>query len=112
MSLEDHNLTDIMKDTKDMKTAIVDDHYIDHMPHQRGLGQEDEDALREKEIDRITREHQRDVTGPILRRNVELARRHRDDGPDGYLQTKQYLEYLIYHRITTHSQQKRENTLT
>eukprot|EP00971_Amphidinium_carterae_P159906 3170194-Amphidinium_carterae.1 len=60
MSLEDHNLADIMKDTKDMTTAIVDEHYIDHMLHQRGLGQEDEDAIREKEIDRITREHSRD----------------------------------------------------
>eukprot|EP00971_Amphidinium_carterae_P053796 1059494-Amphidinium_carterae.1 len=62
-----------MKDTKDMKTAIVDDHYIDYMLHQRGLGQEDEDSLREKEVERITREHSRDVTGPILRRNAILS---------------------------------------
>eukprot|EP00971_Amphidinium_carterae_P291916 5794514-Amphidinium_carterae.1 len=72
-----------MKDTKDMKTAIVDEHFIDYMLHQRGLGEEDEEALREKEIDRITREHARDVTGPILRRNAVLAQRRRDDGPDG-----------------------------
>eukprot|EP00971_Amphidinium_carterae_P310604 6171868-Amphidinium_carterae.1 len=29
-----------------------------------------------------------------------------------YLQMKQYLDYMNYHRITTHSQQKRENTST
>eukprot|EP00971_Amphidinium_carterae_P276846 5494259-Amphidinium_carterae.1 len=72
-----------MKETKDMKNAIVDEHFIDYMLHQRGLGQEDEEGLREKEIDRRTREHQRDVSGPILRSNAELARRRRDDGPDG-----------------------------
>eukprot|EP00971_Amphidinium_carterae_P262306 5202904-Amphidinium_carterae.1 len=71
-----------MKDTKDMKTAIVDEHYIDYMLHQRGLGQEDEDAIREKEIEKMTREHARDVTAPILRRNAELAGRRRD-GDDG-----------------------------
>eukprot|EP00971_Amphidinium_carterae_P324169 6442029-Amphidinium_carterae.1 len=72
-----------MKETKDMKTAIVDEHYIDHMLHQRGLGEEDEEAIKEKEIERITRDHTRDVTGPILRRNALLAQRRRDDGPDG-----------------------------
>eukprot|EP00971_Amphidinium_carterae_P171811 3406451-Amphidinium_carterae.1 len=29
-----------------------------------------------------------------------------------YLQMKQYLEYLIYHRDTIHLHKKRENTLT
>eukprot|EP00971_Amphidinium_carterae_P064814 1284176-Amphidinium_carterae.1 len=29
-----------------------------------------------------------------------------------YLQMKQYLKYLIYHRITTHSQQRKENMST
>eukprot|EP00971_Amphidinium_carterae_P276208 5481206-Amphidinium_carterae.1 len=82
MSLEDHNLADIMSDTKDMKTAIVDTHYIDYMLHQQGLGQENEDEIKDKEIDRLTREHARDVTSPILRRNAELARRRRD-GDDG-----------------------------
>eukprot|EP00971_Amphidinium_carterae_P103023 2039150-Amphidinium_carterae.1 len=53
------------------------------MLHQRGLGHEDEQGMKEKEIDRRSREHQRDVTGPILRRNAELARRRRDEGPDG-----------------------------
>eukprot|EP00971_Amphidinium_carterae_P129506 2564982-Amphidinium_carterae.1 len=63
MSLEDHNLADIMKETKEMKNAIVDEHYndyINYMLHQRGLGQEDEDGLKEKEIDKITRDHSRD----------------------------------------------------
>eukprot|EP00971_Amphidinium_carterae_P078161 1546253-Amphidinium_carterae.1 len=72
-----------MKETKDMKTAIVDEHYIDYMLHQRGFGGEDEEAIREKKIERITREHTRNVTGPILRRNAILAQRRRDDGPDG-----------------------------
>eukprot|EP00971_Amphidinium_carterae_P179212 3554847-Amphidinium_carterae.1 len=30
MSLEDHNLSSIMDDTKGMKQAIVDMHYIDY----------------------------------------------------------------------------------
>eukprot|EP00971_Amphidinium_carterae_P236046 4684866-Amphidinium_carterae.1 len=83
MSLEDHNLADIMEDMKILKQAIVDEHYVDYILHQQGLGQEDEDELRKKEVERITREHARDVTGPILRRNAELARRRREDGPDG-----------------------------
>eukprot|EP00971_Amphidinium_carterae_P007149 141644-Amphidinium_carterae.1 len=52
------------------------------MLHQRGLGQEDEEAIREKEIERITRDHTRDVTGPILRANALLAQRRRDEGFD------------------------------
>eukprot|EP00971_Amphidinium_carterae_P195060 3870836-Amphidinium_carterae.1 len=64
MSLEDHNLADIMKEVKDMKTAIVDEHYIDCMLHQRGLGHEDEEGMREREIEKRTREHQRDISGP------------------------------------------------
>eukprot|EP00971_Amphidinium_carterae_P274167 5441138-Amphidinium_carterae.1 len=71
-----------MKETKDMKNAIVDEHYIEYMLHHRGLGQEDEDGMKEKEIERREREHQRDVKGPILRANAELARRRRD-GEDG-----------------------------
>eukprot|EP00971_Amphidinium_carterae_P280766 5573914-Amphidinium_carterae.1 len=69
-----------MKETKDMKNAIVDETYIDFMLHQRGLGQEDEESIREKEMERITRE--RDVTGPILRSNALLAQRRRDEGVD------------------------------
>eukprot|EP00971_Amphidinium_carterae_P083217 1646863-Amphidinium_carterae.1 len=83
MSLEDHNLATIMEDTKNLKQSIVDEHYIDYVLHQQGMGQEDEDDIRDKEVERITREHARDVTSPILRRNAELARRRRDDGPDG-----------------------------
>eukprot|EP00971_Amphidinium_carterae_P128927 2553454-Amphidinium_carterae.1 len=53
------------------------------MLHQRGLGQEDYDELKQKKVAEITRDHQRDVSGPILRRNAVLAQRRRDDGPDG-----------------------------
>eukprot|EP00971_Amphidinium_carterae_P236178 4687171-Amphidinium_carterae.1 len=70
MSWEDRNLAMIMEDTKNLKTAIVDEHYIDHLLHQQGMGQEDEDDVREKEIERIARDHARDVTAPILRRNA------------------------------------------
>eukprot|EP00971_Amphidinium_carterae_P254549 5053611-Amphidinium_carterae.1 len=66
-----------------MKTAIVDEHYIEYMLHERGLGEENEEEIKAKEIERITREHTRDVTGPILRRNALLAQKRRDDGPDG-----------------------------
>eukprot|EP00971_Amphidinium_carterae_P277214 5501396-Amphidinium_carterae.1 len=61
-----------------MKTAIVDEHYIDYMLHQRGLGMEDAEGIKEREIERREREHQRDVSGPILRANTELARRRRN----------------------------------
>eukprot|EP00971_Amphidinium_carterae_P133454 2643236-Amphidinium_carterae.1 len=30
MSLEDHNLANIMEDTKNLKQSIVDEHYIDY----------------------------------------------------------------------------------
>eukprot|EP00971_Amphidinium_carterae_P216610 4300057-Amphidinium_carterae.1 len=82
MSLEDHNLASIMDDTKAMKQSIADEHYIDYCLHNQGLGQEDEDDLKDKEVERLTREHTRDVTAPILRRNAENARRRRD-GDDG-----------------------------
>eukprot|EP00971_Amphidinium_carterae_P075150 1485458-Amphidinium_carterae.1 len=82
MSLEDHNLSSIMEETKGMKQAIVDMHYIDYCLHQQGLGQENEEDLKDKELERLTREHARDVTAPILRRNAENARRRRD-GDDG-----------------------------
>eukprot|EP00971_Amphidinium_carterae_P218601 4338851-Amphidinium_carterae.1 len=83
MSLEDSSLVDIMKETKDMKNAIVDEHYIEYMLHRRGLGQEDYDELKQKKVAEVTRDHLRDVSGPILRRNAILAQRRRDDGPDG-----------------------------
>eukprot|EP00971_Amphidinium_carterae_P312175 6204964-Amphidinium_carterae.1 len=66
-----------------MKNAIVDEHYIDYMLHQRGLGQEDYDELKQRKVAEITRDHQRDVAGPILRSNALLAQRRRDEGPDG-----------------------------
>eukprot|EP00971_Amphidinium_carterae_P345485 6486472-Amphidinium_carterae.1 len=83
MSLEDHNMADIMDDTKHRTTAIMDDHYIDYMLRAQGLGQEDEDYIRDKEVEIMTREHARDVTAPILRRNTELALRRRSEGKDG-----------------------------
>eukprot|EP00971_Amphidinium_carterae_P236810 4699998-Amphidinium_carterae.1 len=52
MSLEDHNLASIMEDTKILKQTIVDEHYIDYMLHQQGLGQKDEDELRDKKYER------------------------------------------------------------
>eukprot|EP00971_Amphidinium_carterae_P145055 2873687-Amphidinium_carterae.1 len=79
MSLEDHNLATIMEDTNTMKLASVDEHYIDHLLHQHGMGQEDEDDIRDKEVERNTRDHARDVTAPMLQRNAELARRRRDN---------------------------------
>eukprot|EP00971_Amphidinium_carterae_P052025 1024085-Amphidinium_carterae.1 len=48
-----------MEDTKNLKQAIVDEHYIDYCLHHQGLGQEDEDDLRDKK------------------------KRRRDEGPDG-----------------------------
>eukprot|EP00971_Amphidinium_carterae_P068608 1358507-Amphidinium_carterae.1 len=84
ISLEDHNLATIMEDTKNLKLAIVDEHYIDYVLHQQGMGQQDEDDIRDREVERMTRDHARDVTAPILRRTAELARRRRDN-EDGIL---------------------------
>eukprot|EP00971_Amphidinium_carterae_P216571 4299131-Amphidinium_carterae.1 len=82
MSLEDHNLASILEDTKTQKQSIVDAHYIDYYLHEQGLGQKDEDEIKDKELERLIREHTRDVA-PILRRNAGNARRRKDDGPDG-----------------------------
>eukprot|EP00971_Amphidinium_carterae_P349790 6491226-Amphidinium_carterae.1 len=82
MSLKDHNLASILEDTKTQKQTIVDAHYIDYYLQQPGLGQKNEDELKEKELQRILADHQRNVA-PLPRRNVELARRRREDGPDG-----------------------------
>eukprot|EP00971_Amphidinium_carterae_P135611 2686780-Amphidinium_carterae.1 len=81
MSLEDHNLASILEDTKTQKQSIVDAHYIDYYLHEQHLGQKDEDEIREKELDRLLREHARD-TAPVVRCNAEKARQRRD-GEDG-----------------------------
>eukprot|EP00971_Amphidinium_carterae_P085386 1689081-Amphidinium_carterae.1 len=47
MSLEDHNLATMLEDVKTQKLAIVDANYIDYYLHQQGLGQKDEDEIRE-----------------------------------------------------------------
>eukprot|EP00971_Amphidinium_carterae_P318444 6329525-Amphidinium_carterae.1 len=39
--------------------------------------------LKQRKVAEITRNHQRDVAGPILRRNAILAQRRRDEGQDG-----------------------------
>eukprot|EP00971_Amphidinium_carterae_P065765 1303152-Amphidinium_carterae.1 len=102
-----------MKDTKDMKTAIVDEHYnvttLTTCYINEGLDKKTRMRSETRDRQNHTREHARYVTGPILRRNAELARRRRDDGLTEYLQMKQYLEHRIYNRIATHFQQMREN---
>eukprot|EP00971_Amphidinium_carterae_P070068 1386496-Amphidinium_carterae.2 len=52
MSFEDHNLANILEDTKTQKLTIVDVHYIDYYLHEQGLGQKDVDEIKEKELDR------------------------------------------------------------
>eukprot|EP00971_Amphidinium_carterae_P094813 1876133-Amphidinium_carterae.1 len=58
-----------------MKTAIVDENYIDYMLHERGLGHEDEEAIccDQREIDRkdIERSYERcHRTYPTQQRNT------------------------------------------
>eukprot|EP00971_Amphidinium_carterae_P272825 5414743-Amphidinium_carterae.1 len=53
-------------------------------------------------MDKLTRDHTRDVTGPILRRNVEMT------DLTEYLQMKQYHNYLNYHGVMTRLQPTRE----
>eukprot|EP00971_Amphidinium_carterae_P041876 822977-Amphidinium_carterae.1 len=83
MSLEDHNLSNIMEDTKAMKQSIMDGHYIDYCLHQQGLGQEDEDDIKDKELERLTREHAQDRMLDDVEMEKMLAQRRRDEGPDG-----------------------------
>eukprot|EP00971_Amphidinium_carterae_P014961 295466-Amphidinium_carterae.1 len=59
MSLEDHNLATIMEDRKNLKQAIADEHYIDYVLHQQGMGQQDADDIRDREVERMTRDHAR-----------------------------------------------------
>eukprot|EP00971_Amphidinium_carterae_P079579 1574828-Amphidinium_carterae.1 len=86
MSLEGHNLAEIMNETKNMKTAIVDENNIVIVILTTCYINADLDKKMrkrsEREIERITREHTRDVTGPILRSNALLAQRRRDEGVD------------------------------
>eukprot|EP00971_Amphidinium_carterae_P300673 5974238-Amphidinium_carterae.1 len=42
MSLEDHNMANILEDIKTQKSTIVDANYIDYCLHEQGLGQQDE----------------------------------------------------------------------
>eukprot|EP00971_Amphidinium_carterae_P006413 126602-Amphidinium_carterae.1 len=81
MSLEDHNLATMLEEVKTQKVAIVDTNYIDYYLHEQGLGQKDEDEIREKELQRMVRVYNTRVE-PILQRNAEKARR-REGGEDG-----------------------------
>eukprot|EP00971_Amphidinium_carterae_P285772 5674138-Amphidinium_carterae.1 len=81
MSLEDHNLATMLEDVKTQKWAIVDTNYIDYCLHEQGLGQKDEDEIREKKLNKLLRVHATRAE-PIMRRNQEKTRR-RADGEDG-----------------------------
>eukprot|EP00971_Amphidinium_carterae_P006414 126603-Amphidinium_carterae.1 len=81
MSLEDHNLATMLEDVKTQKVAIVDANYIDYYLHEQGLGQKDEEEIREEELQRMVRVYNTRAE-PILRRNAEKARR-REAGDDG-----------------------------
>eukprot|EP00971_Amphidinium_carterae_P060529 1197934-Amphidinium_carterae.1 len=81
MSLEDHNLSNMLEDVKTQKVAIVDANYIDYHLHQQGLGQKNEDELREKKLQKLLRVYNT-RTEPILRRDAKKAKR-RESGEDG-----------------------------
>eukprot|EP00971_Amphidinium_carterae_P214914 4264945-Amphidinium_carterae.2 len=52
MSLDDHNLSTVMEDVKTQTVPFNDAGYIDHQPHEQGIGHEDEDKLRQNELQR------------------------------------------------------------
>eukprot|EP00971_Amphidinium_carterae_P251977 5002995-Amphidinium_carterae.1 len=70
MSLEDHNMATMLEDVKTQKVAIVDANNIDYYLHEQGLGQKDEDEIREKELQKMFRVYNTRAE-PILRRNAE-----------------------------------------
>eukprot|EP00971_Amphidinium_carterae_P170870 3386405-Amphidinium_carterae.1 len=69
------------EDIKTQKYPIVDVNYIDYCLHEQGLGQKDEDEIKEKELSKQLRVHATRAE-PIMRRNQEMARR-RAEGEDG-----------------------------
>eukprot|EP00971_Amphidinium_carterae_P126446 2504999-Amphidinium_carterae.1 len=50
MSLEDHNLANILEDIKTEKVAIIDANYVDFRLHEQGLGQKEAEEIRDKEL--------------------------------------------------------------
>eukprot|EP00971_Amphidinium_carterae_P119237 2361863-Amphidinium_carterae.1 len=78
MSLEDHNLITIMEDVKTQTVPIHDEGYIDHELHQQELGQEDEEKLRQDELQRRMQVYTT-RNESIIRRNAE-RQQHRADG--------------------------------
>eukprot|EP00971_Amphidinium_carterae_P348620 6490595-Amphidinium_carterae.4 len=102
MSLEDHNLSNIMEDLKTEKIAINDANYIDFQPHEQGLGQKNAEKRKDEELQRLpplytTR------TVPIIRRSAERQARR----AAGISELKQMNEYhsslLMYQILSTSS---------
>eukprot|EP00971_Amphidinium_carterae_P241548 4796186-Amphidinium_carterae.1 len=77
MSLEDHNMANILEDVKTQKYPIVDANCIHYCLH----GQKDEDEIRKKELTKQLRAHSTRAE-PIMRRNQEKAKR-RSEGEEG-----------------------------
>eukprot|EP00971_Amphidinium_carterae_P133758 2649659-Amphidinium_carterae.1 len=53
MSLEDYNLAAILERVKQQTVPITDANYIDYELHQQGLGQEDEEDIKENELRKL-----------------------------------------------------------
>eukprot|EP00971_Amphidinium_carterae_P145427 2881828-Amphidinium_carterae.1 len=71
----------MLEDVKTQKVAIVEANYIDDYVHEQGLGQKDEDEIKEKKVNAMVRVYNSRAE-PILRRNAEKTRR-RESGEDG-----------------------------
>eukprot|EP00971_Amphidinium_carterae_P228004 4522488-Amphidinium_carterae.3 len=90
MSLEDYNLSTIMEIIKTQTVPIIDVNYIDYELHQQGLGQRDEDKIRDDELQRLMRPYNQRVDA-ILRRNA--ARQERRDNGDQGVENDEDLPY-------------------
>eukprot|EP00971_Amphidinium_carterae_P033930 667870-Amphidinium_carterae.1 len=70
MSAEDHNLATVVEDVKTQTVPIHDAGHIDHELHQQGLGQEDEEKLRQDDLQRRMQAHTT-RNDCIIRRNAD-----------------------------------------
>eukprot|EP00971_Amphidinium_carterae_P198032 3930520-Amphidinium_carterae.1 len=88
MALEDYNLAQIMERVKQQTVPIIDENYIVYELHEQGLGQKDEDEIRDKELKRLLRPWKQRVDD-ILARNA--ARQERRDNGEQRVENDEYL---------------------
>eukprot|EP00971_Amphidinium_carterae_P126050 2497296-Amphidinium_carterae.2 len=75
MSLEDHNLVTVMKDSRDQTAPINDAGYIDHRLREQGLGCEDGKKLRDQKLQRLMQDYTTSNAGAVRKNASQAAHR-------------------------------------